>query len=97
MKPIITLKPGRFLDSSGVERESTDADLQATAEAYSVELHEAPITIGHPKDNAPAFGWIRGVRLENGELQLIPDQINPDFAEMVRADEACTKARTPMH
>ncbi len=85
MNPIIALKPGRFLDSSGVEREFTESDLQATADAYSVELHEAPITIGHPKDNAPAFGWIRGVRLENGELQLIPDQINPDFAEMVRA------------
>jgi len=85
MSPIIALKPGRFLDSSGTRREFTAADLKATAEAYSPELHEAPVVIGHPKHDSPAYGWIKRIRFDGGELKLEPDQVNPDFAEMRRS------------
>lgn len=85
MPEIISLKPGRYLDSSGVAREFTAEDLEATAAAYSAELHEAPIVIGHPKHDAPAFGWIKGVRFDGGELKLDADQVNPEFSEMHRS------------
>lgn len=85
MPQIIAIKPGRYLDASGTPREFTADDLAASAAAYDVALHEAPVVIGHPADNAPAFGWVRGARFDGQALALDADQVNPDFAEMVKS------------
>ena len=34
------------------------------------ENPEAPIIVGHPKDNGPAFNWRRGMSLYEGDLSL---------------------------
>ena len=85
MPTIIALKPGRFLDSSKTPRHFTADDLKATAAAYSPELHEAPVVIGHPKHDTPAYGWVKGVTFDGAELKLEAHQVNPDFAEMRRS------------
>ena len=85
MPEIISLKPGRYLDSKGIERQFSAEDLQATAAAYDTALHEAPIVIGHPKHDSPAFGWIKGVSFDGDELKLEADQVNPEFSEMHRS------------
>lgn len=85
MVQVTALKPGRYLDSNGTEREFTAEDLQATADAYDTSLHEAPIVIGHPKHDDPAYGWISGVRFEDGQLKFEADRVNPQFSEMHRS------------
>lgn len=59
--------------------------LQASAAAYKPELHEAPLTIGHPKDNLPAYGWVSSLAFHEGALEASPVQVEPQFAEMVNA------------
>ena len=54
-------RTGRHTASSGTSLAFTEADLAATAAAYDPALHEAPIVVGHPKDNAPAYGWVKSL------------------------------------
>ena len=47
-------------------------------------MHEAPIVIGHPSDNAPAYGWVSGLSFDEGAgLEAEPAQVEAQFAEMV--------------
>ncbi|MDP3715502.1 MAG: peptidase, partial [Burkholderiales bacterium] len=59
MKSLHVFKKGRQTATSGVTITFTEADLKASAEAYDPALHEAPIVIGHPKTDDPAYGWIK--------------------------------------
>ncbi len=77
-------RPGKHVSADGREIEFTEQDLQAAAAAYDPELHEAPLVIGHPKDNAPAYGWVRSLRFED-LLYAEPHQVDPEFAEIVNA------------
>ena len=62
---------------------NTTADLQQAVEAYDVAYHEAPAVIGHPKMDAPAYAWVKGLQLDGDVLKAELDQIHPEFAEMV--------------
>ncbi len=71
---------------NGVVYTITEADVAASAAAYDPAVHEAPHTVGHPKDNMPAYGWVAGVTAADGRLQITQHkQVEPQFAEMVDA------------
>lgn len=53
------------------------------AAVYDPALSEAPVVVGHPTLNAPAFGWVRGLEAEGGDLFAKVDQLDPAFAEAV--------------
>jgi len=57
--------------------------VQAIADAYSPELHEAPFVVGHPKADAPAYGWAKKLSVIDGHLVAEPHQVNQEFAELV--------------
>lgn len=84
-KPLQIFKPGRHTAMSGAELAFSESDLAATAAAYNVALSEAPIVVGHPAADAPAYGWIRSLAFAEGGLEAEPDQVDPAFAEMVAA------------
>ncbi len=73
---------GKHTDMSGAALSFSESDLAASAQAYDPALHEAPLVIGHPKHDAPAYGWVASVFAENGSLEIVPDQVDPEFAEM---------------
>jgi len=75
-------KPGKHTAMSGVVLDFTESDLKATATAYDPALHEAPLVVGHPKVDAPAYGWVKSLAY-SGTLDAGPDQVDPEFAEMV--------------
>lgn len=81
--PIEIFKPGRHTDMKGVSVTISAADLAASAKAYDPALHEAPIVIGHPKSDAPAYGWVKSLSFAD-TLNAQPDQLDPAFAEAVR-------------
>jgi hypothetical protein len=87
MKRIPIFKPGRHTASSGATLDFSEAQVRAAVAAYDPALHEAPIVIGHPKDNGPAWGWIKSLDFDEatGEIVAIPDQVAPEFAELVEA------------
>lgn len=83
--PIHVFRAGRHVTAAGEEIEFTEADLAAMAAAYDPALHEAPFVIGHPKTDAPAYGWGAGFKAEGKNLYVLPHQVQPEFAEMVNS------------
>lgn len=82
-KPIEIFRPGRHVAMSGAALDFSESDLQASANAYNPAKHEAPIVVGHPKADAPAYGWVSKLAFAEGSLEAEPHQVNPDFAELV--------------
>lgn len=76
---------GKHIASNGAELTFSEADLQATIAAYDPALHEAPIVIGHPTHDAPAYGWVRSLASDGGRMQAEPHQVDAEFAEIVTA------------
>lgn len=83
MQDIEIFRPGTFTSASGDKLTFGLSDLQAVADGYKPE--DAPIVVGHPKHNAPAYGWVSGLRVDGDRLLATPHQVDPAFAEMVRA------------
>lgn len=78
-------RPGRHTSMQGATIDFGESDLIATANAYDPARHEAPLVIGHPRADAPAWGWVGGLTADGGGLFAAPRQLDPAFAEMVRA------------
>jgi hypothetical protein len=77
---------------SGDTLSFTEADLAAAARVYDPALHEAPIVVGHPAHDLPAYGWVSALAFSDGAdpdqdpgLYATPAQVNTDFADMVAA------------
>lgn len=86
MRPFQIFRPGRHTSSNGSSLSFTEDDLKASVAAYDPALHEAPIVVGHPKDNGPAYGWVKSLAFdEQGAIVAEPQQIDEQFAEMVQA------------
>ncbi len=83
-KPLQIFRAGRHVASDGTAIEFTAADLEATARAYDPAKHEAPIVVGHPKTDSPAYGWVKSLAAGDG-LQAEPHQVDAAFSEMVAA------------
>lgn len=84
-KPIHIFAAGKRTAADGSVHEFTEAMLAATAAAYNPKLHEAPFVKGHPKNDDPAFGWAASLVAKSGALLAVPRQVEPAFAEDVKA------------
>jgi hypothetical protein len=84
-KPLHIFRAGTHTAADGRELIFSEADLAATAKAYDPALHEAPIVVGHPAHNAPAYGWVSGLVAGADGLRAAPRQVDPSFAESVAA------------
>lgn len=78
-------RPGRHVAANGSAYSFSESDLAASARAYDPAKHEAPLVIGHPAHDAPAYGWVKGLAIAGGGLDAEPHQVDPAFAEMVAA------------
>ena len=85
MKRLQIFKPGTFVASNGKSYTFTEVDLIAVARGYDPAKHEAPLCVGHPKDDAPAYGWAKSAAFAEGSLEIEPHQVEPQFAELVAA------------
>lgn len=86
MKPVHIFRTGTHTDIGGREVAFSAADLAAIADSYDPAVHEAPLVIGHPKTDDPAFGWVQGLRVgADGGLEAEVHQVDPAFAEVVDA------------
>ena len=84
MTQIEIFKAGKRYDANGVLKEITVADLEQTVAVYNPEYHEAPLVIGHPKSNNPAWGWVKCLSLDGDVLKADVDEVDAEFAEMVK-------------
>jgi len=77
-------RAGKQTDSSGNERNFERGDLDRIVSSYDPRVHEAPVVIGHPKENAPAFGWVESLKREGDILFARLKDLVPEFVDMVK-------------
>lgn len=66
----------------GVSTTLSAADLASIAAAYNPAVHEAPLTIGHPAHDAPAYGWVKSLSFADGALMADTEQ-SVELGELV--------------
>ncbi|MBP1844765.1 hypothetical protein J2046_003032 [Rhizobium petrolearium] len=84
MKPFEIFRTGTHTTAKGATLSFSEADVAAIASAYDPTLHEAPVVVGHPKQNLPAYGWVKSLSVKDGHLIAEADQVEPTFSELVR-------------
>ena len=76
---------GTRADNSGKEVTITPDDLNAIANGYHPSFHEAPIVIGHPDDNAPAYGWVKSLSAKGDKLYAQFGEMDEGFVSLVKS------------
>lgn len=76
-------KVGTHTDSAGRPWTFTTEDMQASVAAYDPALFAAPLVIGHPKMDAPAYGLVKSLNLSEPLVNAEPMNVEPQFAAMV--------------
>ncbi len=61
----------------------TTADLDKIAESYDPKLHEAPVVIGHPAHDQPAYGLVKTLRRAGDSLWAQLRKVDPGFSDLV--------------
>lgn len=84
MKPFEIFRTGKHTSSKGVTLTFGEGDLAAIVAGYDPAVHEAPIVVGHPKQDGPAYGWIKGLAVKGDRLVAFADQVSPEFSELVK-------------
>ena len=80
-------KTGSHTSDKGIQKEYSLDDLNFIAQSYKPEEDEAPIVIGHPLDNSPAYGWVSSLEVtEDGKLvaDAQDEKLHPDFLSAVQ-------------
>ncbi|MET0626576.1 MAG: hypothetical protein ABW250_26815 [Pyrinomonadaceae bacterium] len=77
-------RAGKQRDDKGNEHELDVSFLEQVVANLKPEEHEAPATIGHPKTDAPAYGWVCDLRTEGDVLQAQFCDVDPAFEQLVR-------------
>ena len=80
-------KTGTHTSDKGIQKDYSLDDLNFIAQSYKPDEDEAPIVIGHPIDNSPAYGWVTSLEVtQDGKLVAdAPDEkLHPDFLNAVQ-------------
>jgi len=77
-------KTGTHTNSKGQTQEYTPEHLDKIVSNYKPSEYEAPIVVGHPKENGPAFGWIESLKRIGNVLYAKPKQVVVEFADAVK-------------
>lgn len=62
----------------------TDSDLAAIAAAYEPAAYQAPVVIGHPENDHPAYGWALGLSLADDGLWA-EVEVTPELVDAIEA------------
>lgn len=76
-------KPGDLTAHDGRQVSFSAADLQEIVDSYDPALSRAPMVVGHPDLDKPAYGWAKALTVEDGLLVAEGDQVEAQFAQMV--------------
>lgn len=83
-KMLEIFRPGTFVSVEGQRISFSDTDVAATVAAYDIAKHKAPLVIGHPKMDDPAYGHAVSLSLGRNNVVLAePANVDPAFADAV--------------
>jgi hypothetical protein len=81
-------RAGKHTDDAGNVHVFEPADIDAIAASYNPTLRQAPLVVGHPASDLPAYGWVARTAAADGDLgrvlKIDTTDVEPAFAEMVR-------------
>lgn len=78
-------RTGTHTDSQGRSRTWTIEDLDKAVSSYDPAKREAPLVLGHPRDNDPAFGWVEKLRRTGEVLEACFKQVPDKLRQAVDA------------
>ncbi|WP_282093047.1 hypothetical protein [Epibacterium ulvae] len=83
-RSVEVFRAGTFRAMSGQDFSFTADDVAAIANNYDAASAPAPVVIGHPKHDDPAFGWAEGFEVNNeGVLIAHLHNLAPEFVSAV--------------
>lgn len=79
-------KAGKQTDSEGNTKVWTESDLDKIIKSTEKVGEDVPATLGHPKDDSPAFGWFGCKKLvrKGKSLFAVLGEITQEFAEALK-------------
>ncbi len=77
-------KTGTHTDTTGKTHVVTPEHLKLIERKFNESNEDAPLVVGHPKTNDPAYGWAKRFRVIGEKLQVLAGEVVPEFAESVR-------------
>ena len=83
-KWIQIFKTGTHTDNAGNIKTWTESDLDSIVKQYNEGTYEAPVVIGHPVTNAPAYGWVEKLKRQGEFLLGKFKDVIPEFEEAVQ-------------
>lgn len=86
-KPVARLhifRAGQHTSGNGITRTYSAAELAACAAAYDPARFAAPLVIGHPQNNTPAYGWVARLVAEGIDLFADVEAIDPLLADAIK-------------
>ncbi len=78
-------RAGTHTDSQGRQQTFTAGDIDRIVASYDPAKREAPLCFGHPKDNAPAYGWVESLRRVGNDLQAKFKDVPENVRQIVSA------------
>jgi len=83
---IEVFKEGTQTSSSGITKEYTADDLDTIVAMYNgQDAHEAPLVIGHPATDDPAWGWVKELKHVGTKLMAFVDSVKDEVVESVES------------
>lgn len=82
---IESFRPGTHTSAAGQKITFTADEVRAIASGYDAENAPAPIVVGHPKTDDPAFGWCAAFSFNEDSQRLIADtgELDEKFAASI--------------
>lgn len=74
---------GKQTDSKGQEHDG-DTLIDKALTTFDPMYHEPPAVIGHPKEDAPAYGWVSALKKTGDTLYARFKQVVPEFEQAVK-------------
>ncbi len=83
---IEVFRTGEFTPMNGPSVSYSAADLAGIVTNYDPDTAPAPVVVGHPKTDAPAYGWVKGFEYDADADRLYADidELEPAFADAVK-------------
>lgn len=76
-------RAGTHTATDGKQYTFSEADIADLVASYDPALSRAPLVVGHPKTDDPAYGWAASFSCSGGEVFAAPESVQSEFAEMV--------------
>jgi hypothetical protein len=84
MKPFEIFRTGTHTTAKGQTLTFAETDVADIVASYDPALHHAPIVVGHPKQDGPAYGWVKSLSVQGDRIVASAEKVDVAFSEMVR-------------